>query len=189
MAEILSKSQFARRCGVGQNAVSNWIKRRKLTAPALRADGTIDAAQADAQLGITIDPVMAASARQRPAGAALRSVPAAPAAEIVDLTSARQLLRARALSASIDAERKRRELEHERGKYTLTEEADAALARVLSGFLTDVEQSFQDLADDLRLDRAQLAGLRKWWSGQRAAAAAKARQAAASEPEFIEDYK
>ena len=42
MAEILTKSEFAAKLGVNLSAVSNYIARGKLTAPALRPDGTVD---------------------------------------------------------------------------------------------------------------------------------------------------
>lgn len=123
MAEILTKAAFARRRGVGANTVSMWIKRGRLMAPALRRDGTINVALADQQLARTLD-VMSAGRGGRAGGnlfTGLQSVSPATAApdEMVDIDSARQLLKARALSASIDAERKRRELEHERGRYVL----------------------------------------------------------------------
>lgn len=185
MAEILSKTAYAAHANVTTGAVSNWIRRRKLTAPALRADGSIDAELADRQLGVTVQPVNAASARAR-APAAVSAGPGAPN-WTQDDTASRQLLRARALSASVDAERKRRELNEERGKYTLAADADAALARTLAGFLTDVEQSFLDLSGKLRLTREQLIGLRQWWRDHRVRAAAAARLAAAGERSFIED--
>jgi hypothetical protein len=48
--EILSKSEFAVRRSVRPAAVSNWIVRGQLTAPAVRSDGKIDVALAEAQL-------------------------------------------------------------------------------------------------------------------------------------------
>jgi hypothetical protein len=47
---ICSKSEFARRCGVTPGAITNWIRRGKLTAPALTVDGQIDVALADQML-------------------------------------------------------------------------------------------------------------------------------------------
>ncbi|HVH77165.1 MAG TPA: hypothetical protein VM755_19795 [Stellaceae bacterium] len=49
MSEIISKSEYAERRGVGESAVSNWIARGQLTPPALQADGSIDADLADEQ--------------------------------------------------------------------------------------------------------------------------------------------
>src|SRR5437763_15484817 len=42
MAETLSKADLAVRLGVKPSAVSNYIARGKLTAPALRSDGTVE---------------------------------------------------------------------------------------------------------------------------------------------------
>src|SRR5207248_3731103 len=55
MAEILSKSEFAAKLGVNLSAVSNYIARGKLTAPALRPDGTVDLELAMRQLRTGLD--------------------------------------------------------------------------------------------------------------------------------------
>src|SRR5689334_7427626 len=47
---ILTKGQFAAQLGVKPSAISNYITRGKLTAPALRPDGKIDASLARQQL-------------------------------------------------------------------------------------------------------------------------------------------
>ncbi len=98
-----------------------------------------------------------------------------------------QFLRAKALSASVRAERDRRELSEERGKYMLAAEAEAEWTRVLAAFLLDVEQSVTDLASTLGLTREQTVGLRRWWRNQHAKAAEANRTAAAAQPEFVED--
>jgi len=190
---LLSKSGYAKRCGVGQNAVSNWIKRGKLTPPALRSDGTIDVTLADEQLCARLN-VMDAGRGGRAGGALFAgsrtpSPPALPAASVADLASHRKLLAARATIADVAAERARRELEHEKGRYCLTKDADEAFAKTLSGFLLDVEQSFQDFAATAAgLDeRELLVRLRKWWRDQRSRAAAKAGAEAARLPEYVED--
>jgi hypothetical protein len=59
MTEVLSKSQFAARRGVGPNAVSTWIARRKLSGAALVGVGRgqrINVAEAERQLAVRIDP-------------------------------------------------------------------------------------------------------------------------------------
>ncbi len=184
MSEILSKSSYAAARGVTPGAVTNWIARGKLTPPALRADGKIDVELADKQLGLGLDPVRAASAgdrqHQQSAGG---STPGWSENE----KASQQLLRARALSASVDAERKRRDLNAERGKYTLSDQAAAEWAKMLGAFLQRVEEGFADLAIDLGLDREQLAGLRKFWRAQRANASEEARRLAATLPEFVAD--
>jgi hypothetical protein len=50
MPEPLSKGAYAAHRGVHPSLVSVWIRRKKLTAPALRDDGKIDAGLADAKL-------------------------------------------------------------------------------------------------------------------------------------------
>lgn len=182
---VVGKSEFSRIVGVKPATVSNWIARQKLTAPALRADGKIDVELATQQLGRTVQPVNAASAQQRYAAEGTGAA-ADPGWSPRD-AAASQLLRARALSASIDAEHKRRELYAERGKYVLRAEAEVAWARTLSAFLLNVEQSLTDLGMSLGLDRQQLVALRRWWRNQRARAAEQNQLAAAAEPEFVED--
>jgi len=137
MCQILTKAEFARTHGVKPTAVSNWIARGHLTAPALRADGTIDVALAEEQLGKRIKPVYQAAAMTR-------STPSTSAADAGDLAwapsqqASLQLLKARALTASVEAERKRRELMAERGRYMPAAGVEAAWACTLSAFLTDV---------------------------------------------------
>jgi hypothetical protein len=189
---IISKSEFALRHGVGKAAVSNWIARGKLHGPAL-AGGRIDTDHGDAQLGRTVHPVMAASARAL--GAAAAPAPPAPppptatpsSAAVEDIAAHRQLLRARAVSAAVDAERKRREFERERGRYMRTAEAEAEFTRVLGDFLTATEGGLGNLALALGLDRAQTVELRRWWRERRAKAAETNRVAAAAEPAFVPD--
>jgi hypothetical protein len=49
-AAVLSKSAYAAHRSVSAACVTNWITRRKLTAPALLPDGKIDVALADKQV-------------------------------------------------------------------------------------------------------------------------------------------
>jgi hypothetical protein len=187
----MTKTEYAAHAGVNQSAVSNWIKRRHLTPPALRPDGMIDAGIADMQLSRSVDPMMSAGANRR----AMRG--AAPMTDGEDDITAWsptnkanfQLLRARAVSASVDAEVKRRKLNEERGKYVLASSVEAEWTRTLSGFLLDVEGSFVDLNAALEgLDaRERLLAIRRWWRGVRARAAAANREAADEGPEFVED--
>jgi hypothetical protein len=55
MGETVSKSEYARRCSVTPAAVSLWLARGRLTAPAILADGSIDVELADAQLRERLD--------------------------------------------------------------------------------------------------------------------------------------
>lgn len=182
----MSKSEYARHRGVTPAAISNFISRGRLTAPALRPDGLVDAELADQQLGATVDPVMSASATAR--NRAPHARPAAPSsAEVVDMSSARQLLAARASLAETNAERARRELAHQTGRYMLTETASLSWTKHLAGLLQGIELGFADLGAAAGLDRAQMAALRKWWHDLRARTAKEAAAAAATEPEYVTD--
>jgi hypothetical protein len=188
MAEIKTKTEFAALLGVNPAAVSNYIRRQKLTAPAVTANGRINVELAMAQLGRTVDPVMQASHRALtssktpPPGDATAGADWSPSAQ-----ASAQLLRARAMSAMVDAERKRRDFQAERGKYMLTAQAEADWARVLTAFLQNVELSLADLALTLGLDREKTLALRRWWRNQRLRAAEDNRLAADAAPDFIED--
>lgn len=179
--EFFTKSAYARRIGVRPSAISNYIARRKLTAPALRADGTIDAALADQQLDIRLETVRRAGQLSN------RTGQATPAAEPIDFSSSRDLLRARALSAAVAAERGRRSLELERGRYALAEDVAAEWARRLGAFLVEVETSLPTLAHTLQLDHERGVVLRKWWRDQRAQAARENREAAEGLPPYTDD--
>lgn len=185
--------------GVKPVTVSNWIARGKLTAPALREDGRIDVALARKQIEGRVNQVAVAALNRRhamerpkgkpgwPRGRPRKEPRKAPAPPDPREQANDRLLEARALSAHVDAERKRRDFEAERGRYTLTAEAQAAWARVLAIFLQEAEQSLADLALSLGLDRQQLVTLRRWWRNQRAKAAEANRAAGAGVPEFVED--
>src|SRR5580765_2132581 len=147
MAIILSKSEYARYADVKPATVSKWIRQGQLTHPALRSDGKIDRDAADILLQRTVDPVRAASTAARyqdPTADPTEGGRSAPAWSQRDRAGT-ALLQARALSASVDAERKRRELNFERGKYMLADDAERAWAKVLSGFLVDCETTLPDL--------------------------------------------
>src|SRR5260370_32935259 len=157
--EILTKREFAARCKVRPCTVSNWVARKRLTAPALRADGAIAVEAAFQQLGITLDPVRAAS---RP------KAPTAPAAELVAFGPAADLLKARALILQIDAEQRRRAFEHERGRYMLTADAEAQWTAELTDLLLAIDGGFVDLADALPGDRrGRPSSIQKKWGGFR----------------------
>jgi hypothetical protein len=198
---VMKKSEYAAHRGVTLAAVTNWIARKRLTAPALRDDGKIDVALADQQINAKVEPMKAASAKRRVTAKPKRApwpkregrdpAPAKPPtrdpALVAQETAQTRLLEARALSASVDAERKRRELEAERGRYMITEDALAAWAKVINAFLTQIEQSLPDLATSLGLDPAGRIVLRKWWRNQRVQFAAHCREVRDASPEFGED--
>jgi hypothetical protein len=96
-------------------------------------------------------------------------------------------MRAKAIMATVQAQRALMAFRAEQGKYTLTADAQAAWAAMLSDFLLAVEQSLNDLAETLALDTAGIVTLRKWWRAQRVQAAADNRAKALAVPKFIDD--
>ena len=115
MAEILTKSEFAAKLGVNLSAVSNYIARGKLTAPALRPDGTVDSSWrcGSCALGWIWRVVLGWA---RPAQQPL-SAPGNPSSGRKNYRSSAPMVRARAVSAAVAAERARRKLSPETGKY------------------------------------------------------------------------
>jgi hypothetical protein len=111
-AEIISKSAYAERLGVAPSAISNYVARGKLTAPALRHDGMIDVALADAQLGLNLDLIRSAGRGARPE---MISGPS-PEDAALDRGAARSLLRARAAVAEAAALKAQIELGRIRGE-------------------------------------------------------------------------
>ena len=63
---ILTKGQFAAQLGVKPSAVSNYITRGKLSAPAVRPDGRIDASLAREQLAGRLNPPETGKSAKRP---------------------------------------------------------------------------------------------------------------------------
>ena len=84
-ARTMTKSAFADLLSVSRSAVSVWIRRRKLTAPALRPNGMIDVDRAKRQLAETIGYGRAPS----PEAAAARSKGVAENALVSRLARAR----------------------------------------------------------------------------------------------------
>ena len=192
MTEVLTKSEYARRLGVSPSAVSNWISRRRLTTPAMRADGMIDAALADQQLRVTIDVIRAAGQSRRGEIPQLtRTAPSGgrpPTAEPIDFAASRDLLRARADLQMMQAETRRRELAHQSGRYMLTSQVEAAWRQELSAVIEAMEGGFRDLAADLGGDsHRNLVTIRKWFRRLRVNEAARLREAAAAAPALVED--
>jgi hypothetical protein len=182
---VLTKSAYAERHGITTQAVSNWIRRGKLTPPALRKDGKIDVARADLQLAGALDPVHTIARTGRTPTMTARPDPAAPPNP--DQAASSQLLRARAVLTGIAAERARRELNAERGKYLLADAAQREWGEAVASFLEDVELAFADLAASADLSRAQLLAVRRWWREVRERSADRLGAEAAALPEFASE--
>jgi len=147
----------------------------------VRSDGMIDVEYALDQLARNLDADRSRPMRRRPNETEL-TIPST-----ADTRAAAQLLRARAMSASVDAERKRRAFNLERGRYLLADQAEAEWNKAIAKFLLQIEHSFPDLAVELGLDRAKTAALRRWWRNQRTKAADEFAASTADLPEFVED--
>jgi hypothetical protein len=183
---VFTKSEYARRIGRRPSAISNYIARQQLTPPAVRADGRIDATLADAQLGVTIDPVRAAAQ----AGAqAQSSRPAAVGYQAPAISGdAASLLRSRAIMARITAVERRFAFEASRGRYMLTEDAQREWRTVLSGIIAAIEAWFADLVAELPGDKHRnIIVIRKSWRRLRVQLAMQEREGAAKLPEYVED--
>jgi hypothetical protein len=127
----------------------------------LRPDGRIDAVLADEQLRTTVDLSRGKTLSRVPRAA--RATPETSQAQRAQV----QLLAARALNASVAAERARRALDSERGRYALARDVDRVCKHALAGFLDGVEATLPDIAADLDLSPSQLRVLRTWWSVRR----------------------
>ena len=145
--------------GVQAAAVTNWIARRQLTSPALRADGRINFGRARAQIRGSVDQIASAAAMR----AVRSSRDQAPVEEPTHSRAVDQLMRAKALSAAVDAARKRRDFLAENGKYVVASEAEQAWARSFGRVLRTVEESFPDLCIDLDLGPSEELVLHRWW--------------------------
>jgi len=193
MAEVLSKNEFAARRGVHKSAVSHWIKDGRLYGDALVGTGRtakINVAVAEAQLSRTLD------LGQRLVHAASPGATAEPKALAVNDDAARYQ-KAKADAAEIEAERARRRMEEERGRYVLAEEARDAWSRELARRAERLERWVTDAAQDVAAAQAEAAGpldhkgltvvLRSSLRRFRASAAADARERHAAAPELVAD--
>jgi hypothetical protein len=169
---ILSKTAFAARHGVGVPAVSNWIKRGRITGAALTEDGRINVAEAERQLGTTLDAVRSAG-----------KIAASAAAAEPDLgtTSVRDQI------LEVDLESKRRKLNAERGVYCRTDHLARGSNRGFEQFLSAADIWIGDLAAELGLSAEGAAQAQALWRRFREREAAAARNFAATLPELLSD--
>jgi hypothetical protein len=184
---VFTKSDYARRIGRRPSAISNYIARQQLTSPAVRADGRIDATLADAQLGVTIDPVRAAA--QAGAQAQSSKPPTTVGYQAPAISGdAASLLRSRAIMARITAIERRHAFEASRGRYMLTADAEREWRTVLSGIIASIEAWFADLVAELPGDKHRnIIIIRKSWRRLRVQLAMQEREGAAKLPEYVED--
>jgi len=186
MGEVVSKSEFARRLDVTHEAVSRWIAIRKLTEPALTADGKVDVELAVAQLRERLEHARSDTDLER----ALRVVDddaAEAAAPPVNATAA-LIERQRAQRVEENDLRlrklKRDELERA-GQLVRVDSVTAAYGRSLGQLLAAADNWISDLAGELGLSAEQLAAARASWRRfrEREAQGASARLSALPELE------
>jgi phage terminase Nu1 subunit (DNA packaging protein) len=151
----VTKGQFAVMMKVSPGRVSQWIADGKIGKAALIGTGVrakINAEIAREQLGRTLDPVqLAAQNRELPElpteapALAERKGGGQPLDPVIDSDQVR-FNRARADRAEIEAEQARRELDAERGRYTLAEAALREWTKQAKALIDAEHEWHRDLA-------------------------------------------
>lgn len=155
MTELLTKGEFAKRRGVTPAAVSQWLSTGRLTGSALVGIGRnakIDVAEAERQLGLTLDPGQQMARGGRPVASGM---PPAGGGDAPSNNAVERYQLARAINAEIETERARRKEEAERGNYMETAPARDAWSKELSGFIQAVDMWFPDVAELLAAETTQ----------------------------------
>lgn len=161
-----TKGEFAARCRVSPGRVSQWISARKIKPTSLAGQGRaakiiIDRALADLNRSLDVSQRVglnglgtrlggAAAPADNEAPAAEPSAPAPPAAppprDPAD-DVAERIAREKLRQAEIETRRREREEALSLGRYMLTEDAEAQIARTAGMVLTTVESGFNQIAD------------------------------------------
>jgi len=186
MSAPITKSEFARRVGVGRSCVANWIVAGKITAPALVMVGRsekIDEDVARSQLGDRLD------VDQRLAnGRALLSGDASPvdADPVVGRIKAARLRQIELANSKAEAEAAERA-----GRYVLADAMRQEVGRIAGAMISAVEGGLVDLANAVAVDtganqRDVLVALRRAWRVLRMRLSASEAEAAIHEPEIVE---
>jgi hypothetical protein len=143
---LVIKSEFSRLMHVKPSAVSNWISRGQLTAPALKPDGRIDIELARQQLGDTVDPGRSHHRSSRPPA----GTEAGTAAERA------KLRRLKIYQLELEIAKRRRAAAAECASLVRADGAAAAWAVEFSALLIAIEEWLPDLAQMLGADREQI---------------------------------
>ena len=172
MGEVVSKSEFARRVGNEPEAVSMWISRGKLTAPALRDDGLIDVDLAVEQLRGSLEHARSSTDLERAASAG-----APEGGQSVTGALIEQQRRQRIEESELRLRRLRRDELEAAGKLVDAEAIAAAHTKAIEELLGAVEQWLPDLAVKLGAGREGIDVARREWRAfrQRQAGAASER--------------
>lgn len=195
-AAIVPKAEYARLCGRHPSAVSHWIRDRKLTPPALVGQGRsakIDVAEANRQLAHELSLSHQLGSAIREPGREIFAIPpsptadAPPAADALAPTDQARLLRARAESAELAAQRDAARAQAENGTWIVRADADREHGRRLAEVISTIERWLPDLAQKLVADpptdvRAATIRLRAEFRALRSTMAHEAREAAAATP-------
>ena len=173
MGEVITKSELARRCNVKQAAVTAWLARKKITAPALLADGRIDYDLALGQLRERLDPRRSTTAFDKSPREDAR--PPTGAAALIERAREQRIE-----ENDVRLRRLRREELEQAGTLTQTEAVARAHARHFEELLGAIEQWLPELAVKLGADREGVALARREWRlfRERMAQAAEDRAAA-----------
>jgi|SRR5579872_6328961 len=143
--EILSKTAFAARRNVGVSTVSKWIERARISGAALTADGRIDVAEAERQLGVRLDAVRSEGA-----------IASARAADEAAPSVRDQIL-------EVELESKRRKLEAEKGVYVRSDQVRAERTKALTQMMAAIDNWVVEIAAELALDPDLSTRLRSSW--------------------------
>jgi hypothetical protein len=188
MSTILTKAAYARLREVDPSAVSQWIKRGKLRAPALTPDGRIVVAEADQQLREELD-LSRSLSRGGP-----RSLLDAPETGVADNSPnpprsedpARAKARVALEIAELDRDEKRRRADLQRGVYIAADQVRAERGRALQQMLAAIDGWLgADLPAALGLDQAVAVRLRQEWRRFRQRQAETATDTAARLPALL----
>ena len=189
MSAPITKSEFARRVGVGRSCVANWIVAGKITAPALVMVGRsekIDEDVARSQLGDRLDvDQRLANGRARLSGDA-SPVDADP---VVGQIKSERLRQLQHINAKAEAEAGERS-----GKYVLAASARQDLGAMAARMVAAFEGCLPSFADAVAASTAMpqrdaLHMLRQVWRDARARLAGVAAEEAAAPPELVEEKK
>ncbi|TWB15607.1 hypothetical protein [Nitrospirillum bahiense] len=203
---VVEKGAFAAMIGRDPSAISYYISKRKLTAPALVGVGRnsrVNVRLAVQQLGMSLD-----LGQQLAQQSSLLLTPEVPAPPIVSETHRAAedftpvggagyppseqslLLRARREQAELDVERSKTKARQDDGTLVVKADVDRYMAKRLGAIVSRLEGSLPQLASQLAShlqgsSREITVLLRDWLRDQRKAIADEARDQAASRPDAV----
>jgi hypothetical protein len=177
MVEVKTKSEFAALLGINPAAVSNYIRRRKLTAPALTADGRVNVKLALAQLRITLDGRLSSAKRVRKPAAGNGH---APPDDLADRERQQRIE-----ERDIRLRRLLREERVSRGTYLLASAVEREHGRLIAELVSAIERwIIGDLPALLACDPATRVVIKKAWHQYREFQSKYYRALAMAAPDF-----